>query len=186
MRYEMGPEGIVEVPSRAHSTGGHVLLGLLLAGGAVAAAELISRRGRAPVDDPDMMTAYAELQAPPAGPRHAAFAVIWPSMFMALTLSGLRVWNAQPGPSRTRALTLWGLVQGFSAVWMALGPRRVGGRVAAAVASLGAGAVYAWHASKVQSATASVLVPTSGWMGFAGLVHEAWSGRRPPADHTVH
>jgi tryptophan-rich sensory protein len=185
MRYEMGPEGIVEVPSRAHSTGGHVLLGLLLAGGAVAAAELISRRGRAPVDDPDLMSAYAELQAPPAGPRHAAFAVIWPSMFMALTLSGLRVWNAQPGPSRTRALTLWGLVQGFSAAWMALGPRRVGGRVAAAVASLGAGAVYAWHASKVHSATASVLVPTTGWMGFAGLVREAWAGPQPASTHSV-
>jgi hypothetical protein len=68
---------------------------------------------------------------------------------------------------------------------MALGPRRVGGRVASAVASLGAGAVYAWHASKVHSATASVLVPTTGWMGFAGLVREAWAGPQPASTHSV-
>jgi benzodiazapine receptor len=186
MRYEMGPEGMVEVAARPVSTTGHVLLGLLLAAGAVATAELIAHRQRSAADDPDFMSDYAEIQAPMANPRKAAFAVIWPSMFTALTISGLRVWNSPSGPTRTRALTLWGLVQGFSAAWMALGPKRVGGRVAAAVASVGAGAVYAYHASKVQPPPGGAAAPTAGWMGLATLLRDQFHHRGGGEHRTVH
>ncbi|MBX3481501.1 MAG: tryptophan-rich sensory protein [Caulobacter sp.] len=186
MRYEMGPEGMVEVQARPVSTTGHVLLGLLLAGGAVAAAEMIAARQKPIVDDADLMSDYAEAQGPLNSPPKAAFAVIWPSMFTALTISGLRVWNSPSSPSRTRALTLWGLVQGFSATWMALGPRRVGGRVAAAVASVAAGAVYTYHAMKVAPSAGAVAAPTAGWMGVASLLRDQWERRTGGGAHTVH
>jgi benzodiazapine receptor len=187
MRYEMGPEGMEEVHAKPVSTAGHVLLGVLLAAGAVAAAELLANRKR-DEDEPQMLSDYAEAQGPVASPPKAAFAVIWPSMFTALTISGLRVWNSPQGATRTRALALWGLVQAFSATWMALGPKRVGGRVAAAVASVGAGAVYAYHASKVQPPPGAVAAPTAGWMGIANLLRDQWDRRGPPGDHrpTVH
>jgi translocator protein len=186
MRYEMGPEGMVEVKTQPVRTAGHVLLGLLLAGGAVAAAEMIANRKTVPYDD-DMLSDYAEVQGPITSPPKAAFAVIWPSMFTALTISGLRVWNSPAGPTRTRALTLWSLVQAFSATWMALGPKRVGGRVAAAVASVGAGAVYAYHASRVQPPPGAVAAPTAGWMGVANLLRDQWDRRTGGGDqHTVH
>jgi benzodiazapine receptor len=186
MRYEMGPEGMVEVPARPVTTTGHVLLGLILAAGAVATAELIANRQKHRDLDPDLMSDYAEMQSPVANPRKAAFAFIWPSMFTALTISGLRVWNSPTGPTRTRALTLWGLVQAFSATWMALGPKRVGGRVAAAVASIGAGAVYAWHASKVAPPPGAVAAPSAGWMGLATLLGDSWRHRTNGVDRTVH
>lgn len=176
MRYEMGPEGMVEVHAKPTTTAGHVMLGLLLAGGAVALAEVIASR-RSVVEEPDYMSEYAESQGPVSNPPKAAFAVIWPSMFTALTISGLRVWNSPQGATRTRALTLWSLVQGFSAAWMALGPKRVGGRVAVAVASVGAGAVYAYHAVKVQPPPGAVAAPTAGWMGIASLLKDQWDRR---------
>ncbi|MFN3857274.1 MAG: tryptophan-rich sensory protein [Caulobacter sp.] len=185
MRYRMGPEGMVEDKGSSLETAGHVLLGLLIGGAAVAAAELIAGRQKTIGDDPDLMSDYAEIQTPVESPPKAAFAVIWPSMFTALTISGLRVWNAPRSATRTRALTLWGLVQGFSAAWMALGPQRVGGRVVAAVASVSAGAVYAYHAAKVQPPPGAVAAPTAGWMGVANLLKDQWmrrGGERP----TVH
>ena len=42
-------------------------------------------------------------------------------LFIAMTLSGLRTWNAPSSPARTRALTIWSLVQGFNALWLGLG-----------------------------------------------------------------
>jgi benzodiazapine receptor len=188
MRYEMGPEGMVEVPAKPVTTAGHVLLGLLLAGGAVAIAEVIASR-RSVREEPEYMSNFAEAQGPVSSPPKAAFAVIWPSMFTALTISGLRVWNSPQGATRTRALTLWSLVQGFSAAWMALGPRRVGGRVAVAVASVGAGAVYAYHAMKVQPSPGAVAAPTAGWMGIATLLKDQWDRRTHSGHdngHTVH
>lgn len=176
MRYEMGPEGMVEVPAKPVTTAGHVILGLLLAGGAVAAAELIAHRQKTRLEDPDYMSDYAEAHGPVNGPPKAAFAIIWPSMFTALTISGLRVWNSPSGPTRTRALALWSLVQGFSAAWMALGPKRVGGRVAAAVASVGAGAVYAYHAAKVQL-PGGAIAPSAGWLGVATLLRGQFDRR---------
>lgn len=188
MRYRMGPEGMeAEDEPAASNTVGHILIGVLLAGAAVAAAELMAGGHKTIDEEPDLMSDFAEIQKPVENPPKAAFAVIWPSMFTALTISGLRVWNAPPSATRTRALTLWGVVQAFSAAWMALGPNRVGGRVAAAVASIGAGAVYAWHAAKVQPPPGAVAAPTAGWMGVATMLRDQWKQIRNHDDGpTVH
>src|SRR4029450_10932691 len=116
-------------------------------------------------DNPKVKARYDRLEQPRLTPPPKAFAAIWPPLFMALTISGLRIWNAPPSPARTQALTLWGAVQALNAVWMALwprrpvqrlnpvwmalGPRRLGGQVSTAVASLGASAAYVWRARKV-------------------------------------
>jgi tryptophan-rich sensory protein len=111
--------------------------------------------------------------------------MIWPALFMALTLSGLRVWNAPPSAARTQALTLWGAVQALNAVWMALGPRRLGGQLAAAVASLGTSTAYAWRARQVDTPAAGMVAPYLGWIGLANVLsEELW--RRGAVKPTLH
>ncbi|MDO8296843.1 MAG: TspO/MBR family protein [Caulobacter sp.] len=156
----------------------HLLLGLGLTAGAVLASAVIARASAPTPDDPP---------TPPPGlsPSKAAFGMIWPPLFLALTLSGLRVWNAPSSPARTQALTLWGVVQALNAVWMALGPRRLGGQLTAAVTSLGTAAAYAWRARQVDPPAASMVTPYVGWIGFASVLSgELW--RRDHAGPTLH
>lgn len=170
--------------SRGRSTR-HLLVGLGLAAGAVLASALIARAS-APTPDRLWIEAGRDrLDKPGFSPSKAAFGMIWPPLFLALTLSGLRVWNAPSSPARTQALTLWGVVQALNAVWMALGPRRLGGQLTAAVVSLGTSAAYAWRARRVDIPAASMVTPYVGWIGFANVLSgDLW--RRDHARPTLH
>ena len=161
--------------------GAHVAMGLALAGGAVLASVLIAHAhsSNQVVDQYD--GEYAELVTPSLEPKRAVLRLIWPPMMMALTLSGLRVWNSPPSKARTRALTLWSLVQGFNTVWMAAGPKRLGGQVTASVASLAASGAYALAARKIDAPASSLAGPYIGWMGVANLITEQLSKRNRAA-----
>ena len=43
--------------------------------------------------------------------------------------------------------------------------------------AVGAGAVYAYHAVKVQPPPGAVAAPTAGWMGIASLLKDQWDRR---------
>jgi tryptophan-rich sensory protein len=163
----------------------HIAVGLGLTAGAVALSALIARMNAPTPDNEEVYSDYEELVQPAAKPPPAVFALIWPPLFMALTLSGLRIWNAPKSAARTQALTLWGMVQALNAVWMALGPRRLGGQLSAAIGSLGASAAYVWRARKVDPPAANMVAPYVGWIGFANvLTEELW--RKNPGARTVH
>jgi tryptophan-rich sensory protein len=163
----------------------HLLLGLAVTAGAVLGSAIIARMNTPTPDNPKVKARYDRLTQPAFTPPPRAFAAIWPPLFMALTLSGLRIWNAPRSPARTQALTLWGAVQALNAVWMALGPRRLGGQLAAAVASLGTSAAYAWRARRVDAPAANMVTPYVGWIGFANvLTEELW--RKNAAKPTIH
>ena len=154
----------------------HLLLGVAVTAGAVALSAVIAPR-LAPITD--LSEARADGDAPDRrSPRRAAFAVVWPPLFLAITLSGLRIWNAPRSPARTQALTLWGMVQGLNAIWMALGPKRLGGQLAAAVASLGTSAAYAFRARQVEAPGATA--PYLGWISFANAITEEWRRKTAP------
>jgi benzodiazapine receptor len=163
-----------------NGAGAHVAMGMALAAGAVLAAGLIAHANeRAEVID-QYDGEYAELVQPAFKPKRAVFGLVWPPLMMALTLSGLRVWNSPPSPARTQALTLWSLVQGFNAVWMAAGPKRVGGQVTASVASLATSLAYALSARKVDAPVGNLAGPYLGWMGLANILNEQlWRRPRP-------
>jgi tryptophan-rich sensory protein len=170
--------------SRGRSTQ-HILIGLGLTVGAVAISALVARLNAPPEDDYE---AYSDYDAPVVielEPQSKVFAKVWPPLFMALTLSGLRIWNAPKSAARTQALTLWGAVQGLNAAWMALGPRRLGGQLATAIASLGTAAAYVWRARQVDPPAANLVAPYVGWIGFANVLSEGLS-RRPAPAHTMH
>lgn len=168
--------------SRGHAVR-HVGAGLALAAGAVLVSALIARRN-APIDDnPDANARHDRLERPAFQPPKAVFGAVWPPLFIALTLSGLRLWNAPASPARTRALSLWTAIQGLNALWMALGPRRLGGQLTTAVATLGTAAAYAIEARKVDAPAANLAAPYLGWIGFANiLTEELWRKNRRTAE----
>lgn len=148
----------------------HLLIGIGITAGAVLASALIAKANAPTDDNPKVQRQYDKLEPSPITPPKSAFAVIWPPLFMALTLSGLRIWNAPASAERTQALTLWGAVQALNATWMALGPKHLGGQLAASVASLGTSAAYAWRAKQVDAPAASMVAPYVGWVGFANVI----------------
>ena len=167
--------------SRGRS-GRHLLIGLGLTVGAVALSALVARMNAPTPDNYEAYSDYEDLQQPALKPPPKVFSVVWPPLFMALTLSGLRIWNAPRSAERTQALTLWGVVQALNAVWMALGPRRLGGQLATAVASLGTAMAYVWRARRVDPPAANLVAPYVGWIGFANvLTEELWRKNPQPA-----
>lgn len=163
----------------------HLMTGVALTAGAVVVSALVARANAPTPDHPQIKADYDRLRQPGFRPPAAAFSIIWPPLFMALTLSGLRVWNAPKSPARTQALTLWATVQALNGLWMALGPRRLGGQLAAAVASLGTSAAYAWRARQVDAPAANLVAPYLGWISFANvLTEELW--RRNTPKPTLH
>ncbi|HXA40695.1 MAG TPA: TspO/MBR family protein [Phenylobacterium sp.] len=170
--------------SRGRSTQ-HILVGVGLTVGAVAISALVARIN---ARQDDAYEAYSDYDAPAyeqPKPPSKLLANLWPPLFMALTLSGLRIWNAPRSAARTQALTLWGAVQALNGVWMVLGPRRLGGQLAAAVASLGTAAAYVWRARQVDPPAANMVAPYVGWMGVANALSEGLS-RKPAEPWTVH
>lgn len=178
-------EAIAVVDNSAGRSTYHILVGVGVTVGAVALSALIARMHAPSEEAREVYSDYEELEPPASKPQPRFFASVWPPLFTALTLSGLRIWNAPPSAARTQALTLWGTAQALNAVWMALGPRRLGGQLAAAVASIGTSLAYVWRARQVDTHAANMVTPFVGWIGFANvLTEELW--RKSPTPATLH
>ena len=76
----------------------HLLIGLGVTAAAVLASTLAARLS-APAEPELALQADQE----PARPRRPALDLIWPPLFLALTVSGLRIWSAPKSPARTQA-----------------------------------------------------------------------------------
>jgi len=170
--------------SRGRSTE-HLLIGLGVTAAAVLGSALVARMNTPTPDNPEIWSDYEALDQPAFKPPRPVFSLVWPPLFLALTVSGLRIWNAPKSAARSQALALWGAVQALNALWMALGPRRLSGQLATAVTSLGASIAYLWRARKVDPPAAGMVAPYVGWIGFANaLTEELW--RKNAASPTIH
>ena len=136
-----------------------LLTGVAIAAGAVAVSALLARALAPPEDAFEPYSDYDAPEPKGARPARTVFGMVWAPAFLALTLSGLKVWFSPRSPARTQALTLWGLTQAINAAWMALGPSRLGGRLATTVATVGATGAYAWRARRADIATARMAAP---------------------------
>ena len=166
-------------------SGRHLLIGLGVTAAAVGASALIARAIAPAEEEPEPHTDYEAPGPSRARPPRAVVSLIWPPLFLALTLSGLRIWNAPKSRERSQALAIWGVVQGLNAVWMALGPRRLGGPLATATAAVGTAATYLWRARRVDAPAAQMVAPYVGWAGIANvLAEELW--RKNEAKPTLH
>lgn len=175
-------DAVDELANSKGRTSRHIVTGLAIVGSAVALSALIAQMTAVKPEVPEVYSDYEEQDPAPPPPPPSVFATIWPPLFLALTLSGFRIWNAPRSFARTQALTLWGMVQALNAGWMVLGPRRLGEQVGAAVMSLGTAAAYAWRARGVDPAAASMVAPYVGWIAFVNLLsEELWRKNMKPA-----
>jgi hypothetical protein len=129
----------------------HVALGLLICLGCVGATAAIA----ASRPQPPAPGARVEKKSSP-------LRAIWPALFSVTTLAAVRVWNAPSSPQRTRALGLWGGLQGLNVLWMILGPRDKVTRIVAGLSTAGMTALYARAASDVDAKAASLVAPAIG------------------------
>lgn len=140
---------------------GHVAGGLVLVAAALAASVVLGR-----VSDPEFQAEHDTLDDPEDNPVSA----VWTPLFLALTVSGLRVWNAPRGRRRSTALALWTVIQGANAAWMLLGPRRLGGSTAAALATTAAAFGYLKAVEELDHQAAALVSPLVGWRSFATIL----------------
>ena len=82
----------------------HIATGLVITGGAVALAALIAHLAKPAPEDPEAYSDYEELNPPEPPKPPSIFSTVWPPLFVALTLSGFRVWNAPSSFARSNAL----------------------------------------------------------------------------------
>lgn len=149
-------------------SGRHVALGLLLCAGAIGATAVIAAIKPQPV-----------APGAPRQPRASLGRAIWPALFSVTTIAALRVWNAPESPARTRALSLWGGLQGLNAMWMLLRPKDRITQIAATLSTVTLTAIYARAAQDVDVKAGEMVAP-AGWAGLAGLFV------KKPALVTVH
>src|SRR5438128_1856431 len=93
----------------------HILIGLGLTAGAVALSTVVARLNAPPEPAYEAYSDYEEPSPPEPASRPGLFGMVWSPLYLALTISGLRIWNAPKSAERTQALTLWGVVQGLNA-----------------------------------------------------------------------
>ncbi len=134
-------------------TRGHMMLGVLLCGGAVMAALAVAARPAAPAGE-----GSADVSARTPASRPLVSVVVWPAFAALLAVGGMRLWNAPRSAARSHALRLWAGMQGLISSWMAL-RRRPAATLAAAAGSLGATADYLRSAYQVDRSAAWASAP---------------------------
>lgn len=171
----------------SHTRGpGHVALGAAVCLGAAAITALIAWK-RSPTEaNPKLERQFDRLDKSPLEPPKSAYSVLWPALFSVMTLSALRIWNAPSGPERTKALSLWGGLQGLNALWMYLSPKQRLAQLIAAGSTFAMTLFYARAAEKVDEKSAKLVAPYAGWVSFANLLNgQLWAKNRDDGS-TVH
>jgi tryptophan-rich sensory protein len=177
-------EGLDKVANSRGRDLGHVRNGLIVVGGAlllsIALGKFASHEAH---EEEDERQAEGESE-----PRQLS--AVWPPLFLALTISGFRIWNAPRSSRRDAALGLWGVVQALNIALMAFGPKRLGGQTGVAFVATGAALAYAKLAQRVDRGAAQLVTPFVGWGSIANLVADnvrAMPKRKThPVQVTVH
>ena len=95
------------------------------------------------------------------------FSAMWTPLFLAITASVVRVWNAPRSAKRSGALTLWALLQTMNVAWMTLGPRRFGGNVQASLVTTTTSLAYLRLVEALDRRAAAWVSPFVGWRSLA-------------------
>lgn len=157
-------DGVDKVANSRGRELGHLRNGLLLVGGALL---LSAALGRFAAHEAHAEEAERKEEGQ-SEPRQLS--AVWTPLFLALTISGFRIWNAPRSPKRTMALSLWGAVQALNLCLMAFGPKRLGGQTGVAFAATASALAYAKVAQKVDHGAAQLVAPFVGWGSLANLV----------------
>lgn len=125
----------------------------------------------------------ASLRKPGFKPSERTFSAVMPPMFLLLTFSGIRIWNAPAGPARTRALGIWGALQALHALESLWKPKENTAKLVTNLATMGGALAYAANAKDADPPSAAIIAPYVSWMGFANLVAaEVWRRNKDRPD----
>lgn len=162
----------------------HVAAGIALCGGALLLTALAGYHDK-PADELKHKLADATMDKPSFQPSERTFSAVMPPMFLLLTFSGIRIWNAPASPVRTRALAIWSGIQALHAAAAFWSPTQKRAQLATSAATMVGALAYAHDARKVDPPSAAIIAPYASWMAFANLLTaEGW--RRNKDKPTVH
>ena len=170
-------EGVDAVANSQGRELGHVGKGLLIVAGALAVSALM---GGIAAREAEVEEADRE-----EGEEPRQLSAVWTPLFLALTISGFRIWNAPRSRRRDLALGLWGTVQALNLFLMVFGPKRLGGQTAVALAATGSALAYSKAAQRVDRGAAALVTPFVGWGSIATLVADNLRGMPKRKTHTV-
>jgi len=126
-------------------------------------------------------TWYPALRKPAWTPPGSWFAPVWTALYVFVGVAGWRVWDAQPGPGRRRALVLWCVQLALNAAWSPLffGLRNPGLALVEIVLLAISIAAFVVAARHVSRAATLLFVPYAAWVGFATALNAAiwWLNR---------
>ena len=150
----------------------HVATGFALVAGALLGTALVAYREGPSENNPKERARLASLKKAPFQPSKKSFAAVMPPMFLLLTMSAIRIWNAPSSVQRTRALAIWAGLQVLHAATMLVGVKQQSAQLVANVATVLGGMAYANDARKVDPPSAAIIAPYVSWMAFASLITE--------------
>lgn len=153
----------------------HVAAGIALVVGAVLTTAVVAYKEGPSDANPKEKARLASLEKPDFQPSQKSFAAVWPPMFLLLTLSAIRIWNAPAGVHRTRALGIWTGVQVLHAINMLVGVKQQTAQLIGNLATMAVGFLYAREAKKVDPPAAAIVAPYVSTMAFANVLSaELW------------
>jgi tryptophan-rich sensory protein len=160
----------------------HVAAGIALCGGALLASALAGYHDK-PVEKAKDRLADASLRKPGFAPSERTFSAVMPPMFLLLTFSGIRIWNAPPSERRSRALVIWGVLQLLHAAETLWSPKQKSAQLATQAATMAGALAYANDARAVDPPSAAIIAPYVSWMAFANLLTaEVWRRNKDRPD----
>ena len=138
------------------------------------------------VTQPNIEPWYAHLRKPPLTPPNGLFAPAWGVLFL---LMGIALWliaSAEPSPTRTAALVLFGLQLALNMAWswVFFGARATGWALVEITLFWITLAATLFFAARISTVAGLLLAPYLAWVSFASYLNAGvwWLNRReaPP------
>jgi len=116
---------------------------------------------------------YRQLAKPSYNPPNAAFPIVWPILYVLMTIAGWRTWRQSRSSGRSLSLSLWGAQLLANAVWTFLffGQHAPKEALADIVLMEGLIAGYVVVTWKIDRTAAICFIPYASWVGFATLLN---------------
>jgi translocator protein len=158
----------IEDQLNSHGRGvAHVALGVAVCAAIAGGTALLAIKRAPPAAPVEKITAA---DGATVKPSKQTLSLLLPALFSLSSLSALRIWNAPSSSRRTRALALWGVMQGVNAALVWLAPKRRSAQLAGALATAGVTAAYSETAKRIDPKAAGMVAPYAGLMSFTSAM----------------
>lgn len=175
----------IEDQLNSHGRGvAHVAFGVAVCAAIAGGTALLAIKRAPPPAPAEEATATEGATVKPSKPT---LSLLLPALFSLSSLSALRIWNAPSSPRRTRALTLWAVMQGVNAAMVWIAPKRRSAQLVGTLATAGITAAYSETAKRIDTKAAGMVAPYAGLMSFtSAMAGDIRRSREQQGEATVH